>query len=182
MNEVYCPSCRGLIPSDASICPLCGKPATARLRMETETLEQEAMRRAVVEAQVRAAEEQEVEKTRRVAAIRPDVNLSHLTDKQKALYLQNSGMGVCPGCRSQNLKGERISIGGSPGCGAMLGIGAAIGFFIVGPFCFWFVGGPIAAGFFGILIPVLMLLPIPFLKGTKMPYRRCNYCGHLWQV
>jgi hypothetical protein len=181
MNEVYCPSCRGLIPSDASICPLCGKPATARLRMETETLEQEAARRAVEEAKVQAEKDRVARIAAEVAAVRPDVNLSHLTDSQREKFLKNSNKGICSGCRSQNISDVSYRTGGNPFWFNLNVIAALFWFFVSGPTsCFW--AGPVAGAFFGLFPAIIHGIFAMASKPHHSNGRKCNYCGNRWQV
>jgi hypothetical protein len=149
--------------------------------MEAETLEQEAARRAVEEAQRRAEEEKAARIAAEVAAVRPDVNLSHLTDKQREKYLRNSGKGVCPGCRSQNIKDITLWMGGNSFWFNLNVIAAMFWFFASGPVsCLW--AGPVAGAFFGLFPAIIHGIFAVMTKPIRNHGRECNYCGHSWTI
>lgn len=78
-----------------------------------------------------------------------------------------TGMGICPGCKSQNIS-EMHESGGGTGC--LMLILAAL--FAVPAMCFWPLG----------LVSLALVIAGAISMTQSKTSRQCNYCGHRWQV
>jgi len=152
LDPVYCPACRQQIERDADPCPLCGAATSV-----------EARRREAEEAEKKraylAAAEREAEKEQRHAyemeklAMRAEQEEA----RKKALYETATGYGICPSCKSANVRPYSYTEGGS-GAGQSMAC------------CLGCAFNPIA------------WLIIPFLQGKKKGGFECKYCSNRWSL
>lgn len=160
MNPIYCRACHAEITPGVDTCPSCAAPQS---------------REAAEAAAAKSAAEQRAKEWR-------GADLSGLRDGERARYLKTTGHGICPGCKSANVKPIKLREGGIPGALGVSVALAALGFFFVGPFCFWVFGGPLAAFALGVVGPGLILIFGALASGKSFPASRCNYCGNRWRI
>jgi RNA polymerase subunit RPABC4/transcription elongation factor Spt4 len=145
MNPIYCPSCKKEIPESDTSCPHCGAATTATGR----ALEAK-------KAQYLAAAEQEAQR-RQYEAQRAEQTILDEESRRHAIYNHATGQGVCPQCKSPNVKQYTYKEGGS-------GSGQAV------------------AGCLGCFFSPLAWLAIPFLQGKKKTAFECQYCSNRWSL
>jgi DNA-directed RNA polymerase subunit RPC12/RpoP len=145
MNPIYCPVCKKEIPESAATCPQCGaKTTTADRAMEAK------------KAEYLAVAEQEVQR-RQYEAHRAEQAALDEESRRQAIYNRATGQGVCPQCKSPNVKEYTYKEGGS-------GSGQAV------------------AGCLGCFFSPLAWLAIPFLQGKKKKAFECQYCSNRWSL
>jgi DNA-directed RNA polymerase subunit RPC12/RpoP len=145
LNPIYCPACRKEIPEAAVECPHCGAKTTAKDRA-LEALKVEYLAAAETQEQRRQYEAQRAEQATQEEERR-----------KQAIYNHATGHGVCPQCKSPNVKEYTYKEGGS-------GSGQAV------------------AGCLGCFFSPLAWLAIPFLQGKKKTAFECQYCSNRWSL
>jgi len=77
------------------------------------------------------------------------------------VFNADTGVGPCPACSSRNVIQFKEDAGGGNKSTTIATTG------VLGCLCFW---------------PVLIVLPVLALMGSKVTVRQCRHCGHRWQV
>jgi len=90
-------------------------------------------------------------------------NVQQTAQEQARLQVFNTdtGVGPCPVCSSRNVVQFKEDAGGGNKSATIATTG------LLGCLCFW---------------PVLIVLPVLALMGSKVTVRQCRHCGHRWQV
>lgn len=145
METIYCPGCREQIPAEATLCPKCGEPTTVEGRREAQQRKAEYL--AAAERQA-SAEAHQASLEQRAAA-----QEAH----RRATYEHSTGRGVCPSCKSTNVK-EYTFVEGQSSAGANMA--CCLGCFLT-PWAF---------------------LALPFMAGKKNKGLECQYCSHRWRL
>lgn len=138
METIYCPGCREQIPAEATLCPKCGEPTTVAERMEAQKRKAEYL----------AAEEHRASLEQRAATQEA---------QRRAIYEHATGRGVCPSCKSPNVK-DYTFVEGQNNAGASMS--CCLGCFLT-PWAF---------------------LALPFMSGRKINGLECQYCSHRWRL
>ncbi len=145
MNPIYCPICKKEIEESDARCPYCGaKTSTPERALEAKKAEYLAA--AEEELQRRQYEIQQAEQASLDAESR-----------RQAIYNRATRQGVCPQCKSPNVKQYTYKEGGS-------GSGQAV------------------AGCIGCFFSPVAWLAIPFLQGKKKKAFECQYCSNRWSL
>ncbi len=148
LDPIYCRKCKKQIANTHDFCGHCGwDQSKSFAQAEIEAQEREAaLRRQEWEAQQaesrRLAQEQ--------AALDEE-------SRKQAIYNHATGQGICPHCKSPNIKQYTYKEGGS-------GSGQAV------------------AGCLGCFFSPLAWLAIPFLQGKKKTAFECQYCSNRWSL
>ena len=152
IDPIYCPVCRKEIAKDAAVCPACGAKTSA-LERKQEAFEQEAERVQRL-ASERAAEKALREEQKR---IKEGEKLQLAEAQREALFNKATGHGICPHCKSPNVKPYTFTEGGS-------GAGQSM------------------ACCLGCAFNPLAWLLIPFMQGKKKRGYECQYCSNKWRL
>lgn len=145
LNPIYCPSCRKEIQDSDTSCPHCGAITTTEGRV------MEAKK-----AEYLAAAEQQIER-RQLEIRQAEQYALDQESRRQAIYNRATGQGVCPQCKSPNVKEYTYKEGGS-------GSGQAV------------------AGCLGCFFSPLAWIAIPFLQGKKKKAFECQYCSNRWSL
>ena len=149
MDPIYCPACKKQIPADADLCPECGELTNPIERREAQKKKAEYL--AAQEHRFRLEQEQ---------AQRGEAEKKRAQDEEarrKAIYETATGRGVCPSCKSPNVR-EYTFTEGQNNAGA--GMSCCLGCFLT-PWAF---------------------LALPFMSGRKAKGMECQYCSHRWRL
>ena len=140
-NPTFCPSCHKKNKPEARFCQHCGGPVSPAARIEAEA----------VEATEEALQNSAVKKNRQ------DAQAAAQEANRQAAYQYSTGEGVCPSCKSPNVRSKLIKEGAN-----LFGINLAC-----------------CAGCF--LTPLALLL-LPFMGGKKVREYQCQYCSNRWRL
>jgi ribosomal protein L37AE/L43A len=139
LDPIYCRKCKKQVANSHDFCGHCGWDQTksfALAEIEAQELESQAMRQ---QYEIQRAEQ---------AALDAE-------SRKQAIYNHATGQGVCPQCKSPNVKEYTYKEGGSS-------------------------SGQAVAGCLGCFFSPLAWIAIPFLQGKKKKAFECQYCSNRW--
>lgn len=148
LDPIYCRRCKALIESEHNHCGHCGwdqSKSFALAEIEAQEIEAAERRLEVQAQQVEAARQSK------------ELRIAQDEARKQALYNHPTGHGICPHCKSPNVKPYSFTEGGS-------GAGQSM------------------ACCLGCAFNPLAWLLIPLMQGKKRRGMECNYCSNKWRL